>query len=227
MIIEDFIPKANTNRPGNPIRPSHITVHETANTDVGANAQMHANYLKSEEAQEREVSWHYTVDDSKTYQHLLEDEIGWHAGSEGNKKSIGVELCVNNDGDFFKTRNRGIKLIRLLMRKWDIPLSRVVPHYYWTGKDCPAQLLNEWSIFKDQIADRSEGPSIVDKPMLEVITEELWVYDEPDWQSKYEVVQEGEIFTIVSELTVNGSTMYQLKSGLYITGNRDFVKRIS
>lgn len=52
----------------------------------------------------------------------------------------------------------------------------------------------------------------------------LWVYDKADWNAKYDKVKPGEAFTIAGELTVNGSKMYQLKSGLYITASSKYVE---
>ena len=72
----------------------------------GANARMHAAYVKNPSTS---VSWHYTVDDEQIiYQHLPTNEIGWHAGDggtgQGNRESIGIEICVNSDGQFAKAR---------------------------------------------------------------------------------------------------------------------------
>lgn len=62
---------------------------------------------------------------------------------------------------------------------------------------------------------------------VEVITASLWVYNAPDWDAKYEIVHQGEVFTVNDELYVNGSKMYKLKSGLYITGNSNYVRYFS
>ncbi|GAG52876.1 unnamed protein product, partial [marine sediment metagenome] len=37
-IVQDFIPVGNSNRPGRTLAPKSITIHNTDNTDVGANA---------------------------------------------------------------------------------------------------------------------------------------------------------------------------------------------
>ncbi|WZY01585.1 N-acetylmuramoyl-L-alanine amidase [Bacillus sp. FSL W7-1360] len=51
----------------------------------------------------------------------------------------------------------------------------------------------------------------------------LWTYDRPDWGARHQTVSRGEVFTVTRELTVNGSKMYQLRSGLYITANTQYV----
>lgn len=151
QITQDFIPVSNRNRPGTRINPTHITVHETANRSRGADAATHARYVKGADAQNRSVSWHYTVDDKQIIQHLPTNEMGWHAGANGNRQSIGIELCVNSDGDFEQTKRNAQWLIRKLMAELNIPISRVVTHQHWTGKNCPSTLLNQWEGFKSGI----------------------------------------------------------------------------
>ncbi|WP_059102974.1 N-acetylmuramoyl-L-alanine amidase [Shouchella shacheensis] len=218
-IKQDLIPSTNSNRPGTPLTPTHITVHETANTSIGANAAMHAAYVKGQDAQNRQVSWHYTVDDRETIQHLPTNEVGWHAGRAGNAASIGIELCVNRDGNFAQTRASAVALIQHLMSELGIGVANVVTHQHWTGKNCPANLLNDWARFKEELSGGSNLPRRV-----RVISSQLWVYNRPDWNARYTIVNQGEVFTVDSALTVNGSTMYRLRSGLYITGNTQFVE---
>ena len=219
-IIQDFIPMSNSNRPGTSLNPTYITVHETANTNHGANAEMHARYVKGADAQNRQVSWHYTVDDTVIYQHLPTNELGWHSGSNGNRQSIGIELCVNSDGNFAATRARGIELVRSMMNQLDIPLSRVVSHQHWTGKNCPANLLSVWDSFINEI-----GSGVTDSiGTVRVLASSLWVYNRPDWNARYQTVSRDEVFTVVRELFVNGSKMYELRSGLFITANTQYVQ---
>ena len=158
-IIQDIIPKGNHNRPGVKIRPRYITVHDTANRAKGADARAHARYLKSG-AGGREVSWHFTVDDEVIIQHLPLDEMGWHAGSgTGNRESIGIEICENEDGDRAKAEANAIELIRHLMKELGIPIDRVVPHQHWTGKYCPRNILPRWDEFLDRVKEGVKKPS--------------------------------------------------------------------
>ncbi len=57
-----------------------------------------------------------------------------------------------------------------------------------------------------------------------VLVDQLWYYDKPDWDAKKDQVKKGEVFTVVGELTVNGSKMLKLKSGNYLTANSKYVK---
>ncbi|MDX5485179.1 N-acetylmuramoyl-L-alanine amidase [Bacillus sp. FSL W8-0645] len=52
----------------------------------------------------------------------------------------------------------------------------------------------------------------------------LWVYDKPNWSAKHKKVKPGEAFTIDKTVNVNGSKMYKLKSGLYITAASKYVE---
>lgn len=52
----------------------------------------------------------------------------------------------------------------------------------------------------------------------------LWVYDKPNWSAKHKKVKPGEAFTIDKTVMVNGSKMYKLKSGLYITAASKYVQ---
>ncbi|AMQ71807.1 MULTISPECIES: N-acetylmuramoyl-L-alanine amidase [Bacillus amyloliquefaciens group] len=159
-IIQDFIPKGHNNRPGYAMNPAYITVHNTANTAKGANAAMHARYEKNPDTP---TSWHFTVDKDEIYQHLPLNENGWHAGDgnrgTGNRKSIGIEICENSDGDFEKAIANAQWLIKKLMKEEGISLANVVPHKHWSGKQCPRKLLNRWDSFKAGISGASSSPA--------------------------------------------------------------------
>lgn len=161
-IIQDIIPKGNSNRPCYPMTPRYITVHTTANQSKGANALAHARYLKNGGAG---TSWHFTVDDTQIVQHLPTNECGWHAGDgrngTGNRQSIGIEICENADGNFEKAVANAIGLIVHLMREHNIPISRVVPHKHWTGKQCPRPLLGRWNWFISEIKRLHERSDIL------------------------------------------------------------------
>ncbi|MBT0952071.1 N-acetylmuramoyl-L-alanine amidase [Bacillus velezensis] len=159
-ITKDFIPVGHNNRPGYAMNPAYITVHNTANTARGANAAMHARYEKNPETP---TSWHFTVDEKEIYQHLPLNENGWHAGDgnsgTGNRKSIGIEICENSDGDFEKAVANAQWLIKKLMKEQGISLANVVPHQHWSGKYCPRKLLDRWDSFKAGISGAPSSPA--------------------------------------------------------------------
>lgn len=141
-ITVDLIPAGRSNRPGTRIAPTHITIHNTANSDPGADAAMHARYVKGADARRRKVSWHFTVDDKKVFKHLPTNEKAFHAGS-GNGRSVAIEVCENRGIDKAACIDRAALLAAIMMEAYNIPSERVVPHKSWTGKDCPRVLLRE------------------------------------------------------------------------------------
>jgi hypothetical protein len=156
-IVVDLIPRTNSNRPGTPLHPSKITIHNTDNAEPGADAQAHCRYQKGADAQRRQVSWHFTVDDGNIYQSLLVDEVGWHAGSHaGNSCSIGIEICEHQGIDQVAANSRAAQLTALMLHELAIDLEgNVVQHNSWSGKDCPALLRNPpngWKKFLEEVA---------------------------------------------------------------------------
>lgn len=143
-IQQDIIPAGRRNRPGGSNPDTYITIHETGNTSAGADAEDHGKYLASSAGEASLTSWHYTVDDHAIVQHLPDNETAYHAGDgadgPGNVASIGIEICVNADGDFAKAKENAAALVRLLMAEHGIPLGNIKQHHDWNGKDCPATI---------------------------------------------------------------------------------------
>jgi hypothetical protein len=153
-ITVDLIPAGNSNRPGTHISPTYITIHNTSNAAASADAAMHARYVKGPHARARKVSWHFTVDDKRVFKHLPTNEKGWHAGG-GNSRSIGIEVCENKGIDKAAVADRAALLTALMMLAYGVPRENVVPHKFWTGKDCPRVLLRQdggFDAFRDRAA---------------------------------------------------------------------------
>jgi N-acetylmuramoyl-L-alanine amidase len=153
-IIHDFIPEGRKNRPGYKIiGPEYITIHSTGNTNKGANAAAHGSYLRGAAANVP-ASWHYTVDDKEIRQHLPLDEVGWHAGDgnngPGNRKSIAIEICENQDGNAERAIKNAAWLAAYLLKRFGLGIDRIKQHYDWSGKNCPRLLRskpNGWNDF--------------------------------------------------------------------------------
>ncbi|HDR7806671.1 TPA: S-layer homology domain-containing protein [Bacillus cereus] len=152
---EWIVPAGNDNiRPQNHMIPKYITIHETDNKSVGAGAKNHAQYLYNQAVgkTDRAASWHFTVDDKEIYQHLPLSENGWHAGDgngSGNRESIAIEIAVNRDGNYNKAVDNAKKLVAYLMKETGVPLNNIVKHQRWSGKNCPAIMINsgQWVPF--------------------------------------------------------------------------------
>ncbi len=161
-IKQDFIPVGRRNRPGHKLTPKYITIHTTANPNVGAAA--HASYVKGNAAAAIPASWHFSVDDKEIYQHLPLTENGWHAGDgtngTGNRQSIGIEICEYTDA---VRQGKAIKNAAWLTAKLLREVTTLLPfpgcikqHYDWSGKNCPRVLrgrTNGWADFLKQVQE--------------------------------------------------------------------------
>lgn len=119
---------------------TYITVHETDNTSRGAGAQAHAAYQRNGGGG---ASWHYQVDGKQAIQSYSDSAQCFHAGDgrgSGNMKSVAIETCVNPDGDWAATKRNLVELILVLMKRHNVPVSRVVQHNHWSGKNCPSTM---------------------------------------------------------------------------------------
>ena len=74
-----LIPNNTAARSGYILKPKYITLHNTANTKVGASAENHAIYMHSS-GKNSTASYHYVVDDKEIYRLLPDNEVAWHAG---------------------------------------------------------------------------------------------------------------------------------------------------
>ena len=159
--------------PDRKLNPEFITIHSTANEAAGADAIAHARLLSSSSgfASSSKLSrtgfrsWHFTVDDSRIIQHLPTSEQGDHADftGTGNKVSIGIEICVNKDGNLEKAIERAAGLTAYLMQQHMIAIDHVVPHYHWAQppyghhKACPAIFMDagkpgaKWQRYKNRV----------------------------------------------------------------------------
>jgi N-acetylmuramoyl-L-alanine amidase len=170
-ITQNIIPPGQCGRPlHRSMSPTFITIHSTDNTSRSADALHNALAMnkgfRSRHNRTGFLTWHFTVDDHSIYQSLPTNETGEHADYEGqgNRSSIGIEMCVNRGNNLGSTIDRTAQLTARLMRQYDIPLNHVVPHMHWRmirysdGRDlgfkkCPRILLDrgrlgpEWSSF--------------------------------------------------------------------------------
>lgn len=146
----------------------YIVVHYTANN--GDRAQGNGNYFAQAN---RNASAHYFVDENEVVQSVKDTDTAWHCGAKSykhlkcrNDNSIGVEMCSEKDsnGQYYineQTQNTAIELIKVLMKKYNIPLESVLRHYDVTGKICPEPFVRNqvhWLDFKKKLSEeKKEG----------------------------------------------------------------------
>lgn len=146
----------------------YIVLHYTANN--GDTAKNNVDYYANNVVK---ASAHYYVDEFDTvYQSVLEKDTAWAVGATAynhpycrNDNSISIEMCSRNPngkvgasdiGWYFKeeTTNNAIKLTKILMQRYNVPVANVIRHYDVTGKICPAPFVNNlklWTDFKKEL----------------------------------------------------------------------------
>ena len=120
------------------MNPSAITRHDTYN-DASAMAEI--SYMIGNN---KEVSFHYAVDDYRAVQGIPTNRNAWACGdgskpTGGNRTSINVETCYSKSGGerYTKAADNALTLIAKLMKEHGIPSTRVYYHRHWSGKNCP------------------------------------------------------------------------------------------
>lgn len=209
-ITQNIIPKNRNNRPGFSMVPEYITIHDTANPNATAIA--HGNYLaKNSIAEKLPASWHFTVDDKDIVQHLPLYESGYHTGDgngPGNRKSIGIEICEFTDANKRSGAEKmATQLTAYLAGKLAIPLSGIVQHYHWTGKNCPRVLRGRPGGWDNFIKDVKANMEKKEAPEWKVFglswLEENGLVTKGTWKAE-DTIDIGTLGTILSRITLTG-----------------------
>lgn len=169
--IQQNLTSANYNSRGT--NPRFIVIHYTAND--GDTAWGNTNYFKSVN---RGASANLFVDDNSIWQCVRDTDTAWHIGNGSsslgvyNNNSIGIEMCsrrkaganANDLSSYYitdATVANTVELVKYLMKKYNIPASRVYRHYDITGKYCPAPMVynngnTTWTQFLQKIQANEE-----------------------------------------------------------------------
>lgn len=59
----------------------------------------------------------------------------------GNLNSVGIESAVNANTDLWYTWQKTAQLVSYLLEKYDLDITRVVGHHFYSAKNCPQPLL--------------------------------------------------------------------------------------
>lgn len=152
---QEIIPVGRPNRPAFLMKPRFITIHDTSNKWAECTAE---SYIAVLNQYSDESAWHFSIDSKEIIQHLPLDENAWHCGDEedgdGNRASIGLELCMNEGGDRKETERKAQELCALLMKQFNIPLENIKQHNDWNDlANCPELLRTEgrWDSFIEGI----------------------------------------------------------------------------
>ena len=126
----------------------YLVIHDTGNARSGADALAHQKYFGSGN---KNASAHYFVDSKRIVQVIEDAQASWHCGDGygkygiSNQNSIGIELCINSDGDYGQMLDHAVLLIRHLADQYKIPKAKIVRHYDASRKICPGTMsANNW-----------------------------------------------------------------------------------
>lgn len=124
------------------LSPIGITVH---NTDNLASA---ANEIAYMERNDKEISYHFAVDEKEIIQALPLDRNGWHAGDgatgSGNRRTIAIEICRSTSEDlslFLQAEKNAAWLCASLCMQNGWTTKDIYTHKHWSGKNCPHKTL--------------------------------------------------------------------------------------
>lgn len=141
-----------------------IVVHESGMPGEGNDAELLAQIQYDRAYGKRPyspASWNYQVDDQGIYQSFADEVYCWHAGGDygkwlpyRNSNSIGIEMCINQDGNYDGAMHQDAKLIASLMHKYNLTFDNVVRHHDTSGKECPSYMLrtNRYNEFLQMVA---------------------------------------------------------------------------
>lgn len=181
QIKKSIMPIKDYARTGIKMKPQYVTIHNTGNSERGANAQAHADGQKGYSYENSPKSWHFTVDNKEIYQSMPMDEVGWHAGDGllmGNIATIGIEICENSDGNYATGEKTAALLTARILYENGLSADAVRMHHDWSGKDCAYNILHNtkqsmgWAKFKSTV--KTEYDKIVkenSEPDIEVSSE--------------------------------------------------------
>ena len=154
----------------------YIVVHYTANdgdTDTGNGSYFGRTKVGA--------GAHMFVDEDSCTQSILFNRVAYHCETAGmkfkcacrNYNSIGVEMCSDKQGGKYiitrQTMLNTVKVVKYLMREYNVPADRVIRHYDVCGKLCPepwVRVASEWTEFKRLI---TEAEKKEDEEMVETI----------------------------------------------------------
>ena len=124
---------------------------------------------------DRGASAHYFVDDTSIWQSVEDNHGAWHCGDGNgvygihNQNSVSIEMCLPSGDVTAKTEANTIDLAKYLMKKYNIPITKVVRHYDASRKNCPGQFnldhkWSRWFKFKDVLNGTKPSTPVTPKP---------------------------------------------------------------
>ncbi len=193
QITQKFITSNNQGN-SNTCTPKIIVIHDTGNTSKGAGAMNHYKWINNNNDLGR--SAHVFVDSQMALQVIPFDRMSFHTGVKykdiierpdcKNHNSIGIEFCVNEDGDLHQTLINLVDVVAQLQRKFNISIDNVITHYMSSGKQCPNTFMRTpslWSKFKADLMAINTQNKIFQKA-IETIHQKGIINSPEYWQKQ-------------------------------------------
>lgn len=216
----------------------YVTIHNTGLVDVKANNFHRSLKTQNSDANGRQASWHFTVDDIEIYQEVKANWETWHAGnSTGNKNSISIETCMwSNKEKQRLTYENAAALTAKLLKHYGLGVDKVRQHYDWSGKNCPEYLRAgkhgyNWSWFMERVKAHYNGtvsggatPSTGEKRIvgtIECLVDSLNIRKDADFSSSVVgTLKKGQKVSVMA--IKNG--LYKIKEGQWTSAGTSYVK---
>lgn len=145
----NLIPVDKFRRKGVALKPTSLTIHNTANLKSSANGER--NWLVNLE-NEVQASWHYAVDEKEAVLAIPEGEVALHSGSTaGNYSSLSIEVCESGDQDV--VWKNAVGLSAFILHKYGWGVDKIKKHRDWSGKDCPRKIIPVWGKFISDVQE--------------------------------------------------------------------------
>ncbi|MDP4170156.1 MAG: N-acetylmuramoyl-L-alanine amidase [Bacillota bacterium] len=192
---------------------------------------------------------HFFVDDVSIIQVADTNYLAWGCGGVGNPRYIQIELCQSYDQTKFNNAyDRYVWLIAKILHDKGLGVTdgRTLVSHDWISKNLGGtnhsdpiaylashgvswtqHVTNVIKAYNEMVVGGSNQrpqPITQNSFLLKVKVASLYYYGSPNWDDKKGIVHAGDVFTVVQTLWVNGSKMYKLKSGNYITANPSYVQ---
>lgn len=146
------------------LEPKYVVIHNTAND---ASAENEIRYMQGND---KEVSYHFAVDDKEAVQGVPLNRNAWHAGDggkgDGNRHGIAIEICYSKSGGarFTQAEKNGAELAATLLDKYGWDISRLKKHQDFSGKYCPHRTLDMgWDRFVAMVRENMAKPTTTAK----------------------------------------------------------------
>lgn len=144
----------------------------------------------------------------------------------GNRKSIGIEICYSKSGGerYRKAEENAVIYTAYLLKQYGWGIDRVKFHQDWSGKYCPHRILSEGrkQSFLNCIKNKLNNPNVKTEKEVDWMSERLPNTQKNDVKKAFTKAYKDGVFSVdhstkVDTMTIKDATllMMSLQSRLY------------